>query len=329
MWATALRQKYRMLTTCPLSIARRNCSPLWHALVNTWDSFRNNIFWLVGDGHDVHLWNDTWVPNLGPLRSWLTHASSGIDHMHFADLLQADGNWNTSRLSALLDPTAIPHVLGVPPPSLDDSRDMVAWKCTPTGIFTVSSAYENLLSESWDSCDSKWTGIWSLPVAQRVRMFLWLVLRQRLLTNAERARRGMSSDPSCSCCGFFNETILHILRDCPPMRSFWQSLIPQSDHDYFFGAPLEHWIFSNIRTSRVFGRGTPPWSCFFPSFLWQVWKRRNDFVFNGECLPLPDVYRIGLVWASHFAATVPDVVMDSHAATDFIQWVAPPHDWVN
>ncbi|KAK8601199.1 hypothetical protein V6N12_051041 [Hibiscus sabdariffa] len=85
-------------------------------------------------------------------------------------------------------------------------------------------------------------------------MFLWLVLRQRLLTNAERVRRGMSFDPSCSCCGCFTETILHILRDCPPMRSFWQSLIPQSDHDYFFGAPLEHWIFSNIRTSRVFGR---------------------------------------------------------------------------
>ncbi|KAK8601200.1 hypothetical protein V6N12_051042 [Hibiscus sabdariffa] len=126
MWVTALRQKYCMLTTCPLSIARRNCSPLWRALANTWDSFRNNIFWLVGNGHDVHLWNDTWVPNLGPLRSWLTHASSGIDHMHFADLLQADGNWNTSRLSALLDPAAVPHVLGVPPPSLDDSRDMVA-----------------------------------------------------------------------------------------------------------------------------------------------------------------------------------------------------------
>ncbi|KAK8996202.1 hypothetical protein V6N11_076449 [Hibiscus sabdariffa] len=209
-------------------------------------NFRDNIFGLVGDGHDVHLWNDTWVPNLGPLRPWLTHALSGIDHMHFADMLQADSNSNTSRLSALLDPVAVPCVIGVLPPSLDDARDIVAWRCTPTGVFTVASAYASLLSESWDSCDPKWACIWSLPVAQRVRMFLWLVLRQRLLTNVER-----------------------------------------------------------------------------------LLKRRNDLVFNGECLPLSDIYRIGFVWASHFVATIPDVAMGSHADIDFIQWVVPPHDWVS
>ncbi|KAK8987686.1 hypothetical protein V6N11_027429 [Hibiscus sabdariffa] len=60
-----------------------------------------------------------------------------------------------------------------------------------------------------------------------------------------------------------------------------------------------------------------------------VWKRRNDFVFNGECLPLPGIYRIGFVWASHFAATIPDVAMESHASIDSVQWVAPLHDWVS
>ncbi|KAK8486111.1 hypothetical protein V6N12_010315 [Hibiscus sabdariffa] len=329
MWVTTLRQKYRLLTTCPLSIARRNCSPLWRALANIWDSFLDNIFWLVGDGHDVYLWNDTSVSNLGPLRPWLSHASFSIDHMHFADMLQADGNWNTSRLSSLLDPVVVSYVIGVPPPSLDDTCDMVAWRCTPTGVFTVASAYECLLSASWDACDPKWACIWSLPVTQQIRMFLWLVLRQRLLTNVERVRRGLSSDPSCSCCGCYNESILHILRDCPPVRSIWQSIIPQADHECFFGASLEHWIVSNIKASRAFGRDTLPRSLFFSSFIWQVWKRRNDFVFNGECLPLPDIYRIGFVWASHFVASIPDAAMDSHAAIDLIKWTAPPHDWVS
>ncbi|KAL4363202.1 hypothetical protein GQ457_04G035220 [Hibiscus cannabinus] len=136
--------------------------------------------------------------------------------MHFADMLHADGSWNTSRLSALLDPIVVPYVIGVPPPSLDDTSDMVAWRCTPTGVFTVASAYECLLNASWDACEPKWACIWSLPVTQRIRMFLWLVLRQRLLTNGERVRRGISSNPSCSCCGCYNESILHILRDCPP-----------------------------------------------------------------------------------------------------------------
>ncbi|KAK8519828.1 hypothetical protein V6N12_003799 [Hibiscus sabdariffa] len=88
MWVTALKQKYRMLTTCPLSIARQNCSPLWRALANIWDSFQDNTFWLVGDAIDVHLWNDTWVPSV--------------------------------------DQAVVPHVLGVLPPSFDDARDRVA-----------------------------------------------------------------------------------------------------------------------------------------------------------------------------------------------------------
>ncbi|KAK9011773.1 hypothetical protein V6N11_039855 [Hibiscus sabdariffa] len=327
MWVTALRQKYRMLTTCPLSIARQNCSPLWCALANIWDSFRDNTFWLVGDATDVHLWNDTWAPSVGPLRPWLSNALPSVYQLHFEDMLHADGNWNVSRLSELLDHAVVPHVLGVLPPSFDAARDRVAWRLTPSGAFTVASAYEGFLSPSWDVCDPKWSSIWSLPVAQRVRMFLWLVLRQRLMTNVERVRRGLSSDPSCSSCGCYSETILHILRDCPPVRSFWKSIIPQVEHECFFGSSLDHWVAMNIKTSRAIGPNTPHWSCFFPSFLWQVWKRRND-VFTGECLPLSDIYRIGIVWASHFADSIPDVSVATHATDDFVQWVAPAHDWV-
>ncbi|KAK9042425.1 hypothetical protein V6N11_017499 [Hibiscus sabdariffa] len=96
----------------------------------------------------------------------------------------------------------------------------MAWRHTPTGAFTVASAYEGILCTSWDVCDPKWSCIWSLPIAQRIRMFLWLVLRQHLMTNVERVHRGLSSDPSCLSCGCYNETILHILRDCPLVRSF-------------------------------------------------------------------------------------------------------------
>ncbi|KAK8502137.1 hypothetical protein V6N12_012587 [Hibiscus sabdariffa] len=72
--------------------------------------------------------------------------------MHKLAFQLTDGNWNTSRLSALLDPVVVPYVIGVPPPSLDDTRDMVAWRCTPTEAFTVASTYECLLSASWDAC---------------------------------------------------------------------------------------------------------------------------------------------------------------------------------
>ncbi|KAK8519829.1 hypothetical protein V6N12_003800 [Hibiscus sabdariffa] len=105
-------------------------------------------------------------------------------------------------------------------------------------------------------------------------MFLWLVLRQRLMTNVERVRRGLSSDPSCSSCGCYSETILHILRDCPLVRFFWKSIIPQVEHEYFFGASLDHWVAMNIKTSRALGPSTPPFVMFLPFFslakLWSI-----------------------------------------------------------
>ncbi|KAK9042649.1 hypothetical protein V6N11_017716 [Hibiscus sabdariffa] len=227
-------------------------------------------------------------------------------------MLQADGNWNVSRLSELLDQAVVPHVLGVLPPSFDASCDTVAWRHTPTRAFSVATAYEGILCTSWDACDPKWSCIWSLPIAQRVRMFLWLVLRQHLMADVERVRRVLSPDPSCSSCGYYNEMILHILCDYHPMRSFWKSIIPQVDHDCFFGASLDHWIVKNIKTSRALGHNAPLWSSLFPSFLWQVWKQRNDFVFNGECLPLSDIYRIGVV--SPFNAELWRILMGLHLA---------------
>lgn len=43
--------------------------------------------------------------------------------------------------------------------------------------------------------------IWKVCAPQRVRMFLWLLFRDRLLTNVERARRGIAQSTICGLCG--------------------------------------------------------------------------------------------------------------------------------
>ncbi|KAK9019813.1 hypothetical protein V6N11_054321 [Hibiscus sabdariffa] len=72
------------------------------------------------------------------------------------------------------------------------------------------------------------------------------------------------------------------------------------------------------------GNLTQPWNYFFSSFVWQVWKRRNDFVFNGECMSLADVYRLSLAWASHFSALYNSLLHHSLAHTEAVSWKPPP-----
>ncbi|KAH1115159.1 hypothetical protein J1N35_008537 [Gossypium stocksii] len=47
----------------------------------------------------------------------------------------------------------------------------------------------------------------------------------RLLTNAERARRGLVEDPSCPICGHPSEDILHVIRDCILAKEVWKQEI--------------------------------------------------------------------------------------------------------
>ncbi|KAK8478531.1 hypothetical protein V6N12_046303 [Hibiscus sabdariffa] len=55
--------------------------------------------------------------------------------------------------------------------------------------FSIRSAYESLASSTWDNKSSYWKWFWSLPVPQRLRLFIWLSYKERLMTNVERCRR--------------------------------------------------------------------------------------------------------------------------------------------
>ncbi|KAK8996022.1 hypothetical protein V6N11_076272 [Hibiscus sabdariffa] len=172
----AIPSFFMQTTRLPIAV----CSEIdkIRALSSVWDSVRENICWLVGNGSDVHILDDIWVPFLGPLRQWLRLPDHGADNLHFHDLL-------------------------------------------------VHNAYSQTLEPLWVAVDSKWSHLWSLPVTERIRLFLWLVLCQRLMTNEERRRRRLSFDPSCPSCGCVQESILHVLRDYPPNSALMAFRCPQ------------------------------------------------------------------------------------------------------
>lgn len=79
----------------------------------------------------------------------------------------------------------------------------------------MKSAFYALKEESWHPKKLKWSKIWKFPGPHRVKHFLWLILKQKLLTNSERVRKGIKHDASCHSCGHSMEDAMHILRDCP------------------------------------------------------------------------------------------------------------------
>ncbi|KAK8565135.1 hypothetical protein V6N12_058710 [Hibiscus sabdariffa] len=192
------------------------------------------------------------------------------------------------------------------------------------GSFTIALAYDCMVESTWEAFDPKWSHIWSLPIMQHIRMFLWLV-RQRPMKNVERVRRGFSSDPSCLSCGRCYETTLHILRDYPPTRCLWQSIVPQTSHISFFASPLEQWFVSNFGTSRAIGSGYPPWSCFFFSFSSLVDLETTSFLMMfvfpywiSTRLALPELHILGKLFPS----------LSIEPVVELFKYKASPYGWL-
>ncbi|KAH1072181.1 hypothetical protein J1N35_024509 [Gossypium stocksii] len=106
--------------------------------------------------------------------------------------------------------------------------------------------YEGIVGTNWGYSNLVWQLIWKCQSRQRVHSFLWLAYRNCLLTNGERAGRGITDDACCNCCGELLEAILHVLHDCVYAKNVWNSLLT-SNECWFFQLPLNEWIVKNIQ----------------------------------------------------------------------------------
>lgn len=59
-------------------------------------------------------------------------------------------------------------------------------------------------------------------------------MKQRLLTNSERARRGLGQNSECLLCGQDSENLLHVLRDCLITKEAWMLIVPTEKISRFF-----------------------------------------------------------------------------------------------
>lgn len=124
-------------------------------------------------------------------------------------------------------PTQILHQMsGIHPLVETESSDRMVRKHTPTGKFSIASTIEfmsNPSSNLHTSQDSSlWKKIWSWNGPQKIRTFLWLVAKEKLLTNAQRYRRHLVDSDRCPRCDGQEETTAHMLRDCHVSMEIWQ-----------------------------------------------------------------------------------------------------------
>jgi hypothetical protein len=94
--------------------------------------------------------------------------------------------------------------------------DFWAWNYDPKGMFSIRSAYRMMIntkinkenyyegnpgSSNSDSLTKGWCSLWKTLVSLKVRVFLWRLSQQSLLTADILEHRNMSRTSSCSVWG--------------------------------------------------------------------------------------------------------------------------------
>ncbi|KAK2662406.1 hypothetical protein Ddye_000980 [Dipteronia dyeriana] len=101
--------------------------------------------------------------------------------------------------------------------------DYVIWGLSKNGDFLVSSAYKSqFIGSNFDIW--KWNFIWCLKLPPRVLYFLWTLIHGKILTNEQRAVRGLNSDIIYERCNVDSEDMDHVFRGYRTACTIWEDI---------------------------------------------------------------------------------------------------------
>ncbi|KAK7244355.1 hypothetical protein RIF29_39176 [Crotalaria pallida] len=273
---------YRSVESNTLS-APSSASHTWRAIVSSWSDVVRGERWVVGNGSNINVWTDSWLPHDHKLMDLVPSYDPAVEGLRVSNLTTPSGQWDWSLLNSILPSHIVDSLKAILPPASSLGQDRRVWYGHRLGLFSISSSY-SLISNHGDSFgDEPWSKIWKLSNAERVRVFVWQVAHGRLMMNERKARWGIGS-PCCFRCPGVSESILHILRDYPFASAVWGQLVSVSKRPLFYAGDLSEWCCGNFRSD--FGmHSSHPWTEVWAQTCYQLWRWRNEALHNQDFNP--------------------------------------------
>jgi hypothetical protein len=240
--------------------------------------------WRVGNGSQIRIWKDRWIPK--PTTFRIQSTPRVLDEEATVDnLIDKDTKWwDPVVLGNLFEKEEVQMIQSIPL-SNTNQRDMLIWRGTANGLFSVKSAYyiqQELLATSLAVSTSGagkqgcWKDIWALPVPNVEKNFMWRACHDLLPTRVNLFRRKVITDPSCLFCGAAAETGFHVLWDCPSAKDVWSmacGVLQKSSYLALIFYKLWKGFSANV------GRRT---ALLFVGIARRIWMRRNEVLHGGS-----------------------------------------------
>ncbi|WVZ54075.1 hypothetical protein U9M48_004939 [Paspalum notatum var. saurae] len=226
--ARVLRAKYFPLSDVLEARAKNGISYTWCSVLKGLHLLREVIIWRIGDGSQVNIWADPWIPR-GETTRVITPRNGSLLHK-VADLIDpVTGSWDYRLVRDTFLQEDADCILAIP--IQEGMEDTLAWHGDPNGKFSVKSAYALVVRRNADASSSTsmqgeniWKSIWNVNVTNKIKMFLWRLAHNSHPVRANIARRGAKIDTLCPMCSRFDEDCGHLFFKCKKVKHVWRSL---------------------------------------------------------------------------------------------------------
>jgi len=156
--------------------------------------------------------------------------------------------------------------------AVNSENDKPRWKRGNNGIFSVKSVYDHLCS---NETGANYNLIWKAKIPLKIKVWLWLIEHNAILTKDNLAKRNWTGDMQCCFCNC-TESIDHLFFECITVNYIWSlvAFVLGANHRPTSFGQYWHWIdtlLPNKKGSHMIG---------LASICWAIWKSRNKCCFE-------------------------------------------------
>lgn len=327
LWAQVLLRKYGT----PGTGSRKRCSNAWKGIEAANHIVKTGLSRIVRNGNTTRFWMDTWIGDK-PLFEVMQNPVSLPELYAAVSEYWVEGRgWNWNMLHNLIPVEVTNKLASFVLSPVSEEEDTFGWKYDTSGVFSIRLAYELITKTESSTEQPDWQLIWHLSVPMRICMFIWLLTHGRVMTNVERARRGLTSNIACLFCAGYQEDCNHLFRFCKEAQSVWETQLDRGIVAKLNGLSWKDWLSANLHGDRRFGL-SKTWPARFAICAWWIWKWRNEGVFNDRRIALEHK----ITWISQQVQTIDKAFTTSQVAgmrsgilvECEVQWQKPPYGWI-
>ncbi|KAJ4799837.1 RNA-directed DNA polymerase (reverse transcriptase)-related family protein [Rhynchospora pubera] len=162
---------------------------------------------------------------------------------------------------------------------LSNNNPAMSWRWTASGLYTSASAYA-MLSDSGVRSPYH-LKLWKVKAPPKVKIFIWLLLQDRLLTQQNLLLRNWPANIGCPCClARPFETAIHLFLHCHMASSIWNKVRQHYSLPTFSLTDdlLGFWLTNRSADYDL-------WDTIWAATNWTIWKERNNRIFNSLAKP--------------------------------------------